>query len=153
MCRLNCYVTNGLRRKVISYLSINCEKPFPWLWAGCGREFAIFSFFKTMKVGGGRSMGTYKCTKLTYCRLDQRLKSTLVDWRGPLPPVRSLMVAFSAHLAEHKVPGFLSSRPNWAPYPLTHKRELFRSLWVLGETHSLAGDLIPMKRQTLHGIL
>ncbi len=38
-----------------------------------------------------------------------------------------------------RVPGFLSSRRNWASYPLNRKRVLLLPLWVQGGlTHSLA---------------
>jgi hypothetical protein len=37
------------------------------------------------------------------------------------------------------VPGFLSSRPNWVPHPLTHKQVLLPTLGPKGETHSLEG--------------
>ncbi len=40
----------------------------------------------------------------------------------------------------HRVPGFLSSRPNWVPHPLIHKEVLLLPpLEPGGETHSLAG--------------
>ncbi len=41
----------------------------------------------------------------------------------------------------HRVPGFLSSRPNWAPYPLT-RNSVALSLWVgsKGETDSLVRE-------------
>ncbi len=41
-----------------------------------------------------------------------------------------------------RVPGFLSSRPNWLPRPLTRKRVLpFSPIWFQGGgTHSLLGE-------------
>jgi len=41
----------------------------------------------------------------------------------------------------YRVPGFLSSRPNWVLHPLTCKGELLLPrLSSKGETHSLAGE-------------
>ncbi len=39
----------------------------------------------------------------------------------------------------YRVPGFLSSRPNGVPTPLTHKRVLL-PLWVQGGIHTHLGE-------------
>ncbi len=39
----------------------------------------------------------------------------------------------------YRVPGFLTSRPNGDLHSLTHKRVLFRPLWVPGGRHSIVG--------------
>jgi hypothetical protein len=70
--------------------------------------------------------------------------------RGPNTFSGHIVSFVGLHHRVYRVPGFLSSRRNWVPHPLTRKGLLlFPPLGPRGETHSLGGDPIQTKGETL----
>ncbi len=70
--------------------------------------------------------------------------------RGPNTFSGHIVSFVGLHHRVYRVPGFLSSRRNWVPHPLTRKGLLlFPPLGPRGETHSLGGDPIQTKGKTL----
>ncbi len=72
-----------------------------------------------------------------------------------MPTVLYNVPTWVTYIAQTRtVPGFLCSRPNWAPNPLTPKRGLLPLFCDQGGRHTCLrergrGDPIPTKRQTL----